>query len=373
MNRKILIDSTSLLSPLTGIGRYTLEVAKILQCIDLDSKYYFYYGVVSEKLKSYQEQDEAKFTLSGIKNIVSKYPRIKNIIKQTLDRLSPALYTKYDLYWQPNFIPRNGIKAKKVISTVHDFAWHIEPSWHTLEQVTDMQNRFWNGIKKADRIITGSEFTKAEIIKYLNYNPDKIDVIYHGVNHKTFYISNSNTLDLPQKYILAVGSLEPRKNLLNLLKAYNLLSEELKEEVKLVLVGFKGWANTQIMSLIAQNKQNVIYLGFLSDDKLREVYNRSHIFIYPSLYEGFGIPPLEAMACGVPVIASHAASLPEVCKDAALYIDPLSINELSSAITKLIQSNELCENYSAKGIERVKNFTWEHSAKLHLKVFNKAI
>lgn len=375
MNHKILIDCMALLSPLAGIGRYNYEIAKELSQMDSDLQYSYFYGIIKTELIL---QEELKYTnniskLNTIKNLIKKSQFAKKLAIEGLRIYNSAFYPKFDLYWQPNFIPRNHIKAKKIIATVHDFSWHIEPSWHPKDRVEHMQNNFWNSMKKVDRIITGSSFSKMEIVDFLGFDENKIDVIYHGVNHDVFYKTNEKTLDLPQNYILAVGSVEPRKNLATLLRAYASLDKDFKNEFKLVLVGFKGWNNNEIVQLINDNKDYVIYLGFVNDDMLREVYNRATVFVYPSLYEGFGIPPLEAMACGAPVISSNAASLPEACGDCAVYVDPKSQNEIANAISKLARDKDLISLLSNKGLNRAREFTWKTSAALHLNSFNKLL
>jgi glycosyltransferase involved in cell wall biosynthesis len=127
---------------------------------------------------------------------------------------------------------------------------------------------------------------------------------------------------LPENFILFVGSIEPRKNLKRLLQAYTDMDDKIRKEFKLVLIGFKGWENEEIMRLIHKLKSDIFYLGYLPEEELGKLYNLARLSIYPSLYEGFGLPPLEAMACGCPIIVSHTASLPEVCGDAAFYADP---------------------------------------------------
>ncbi|MEY4504675.1 MAG: hypothetical protein RL154_971 [Pseudomonadota bacterium] len=373
MKNEFLIDSVALLSPLAGIGRYNAEIAKLLPQFDVNANYKYYYGFVSDKVILPSSETRSLSTLGLAKKII-----INNRVAKKLTRAGLRVYNSltmpiYDLYWQPNFIPRDDIKTKKIITTVHDFSWHIEPSWHPKERADDMQKRFWDGIKRTDRIITGSEFTKQEIIKYLNYSADKIDVIYHGVDHSVFYPSNEITLDLPKKYILAVGSIEPRKNLINLLKAYDTFDAEFKNEYKLILVGFKGWNNSDIMSIIEKNKTNIIYLGYINDNELREVYSRASVFVYPSLYEGFGIPPLEAMACGTAVVVSNVSSLPEACGDSALYINPLCIDEIIAAIKSILENSALQNEYKQKGIKWAANFTWQESTKKHIESFYKTL
>jgi glycosyltransferase involved in cell wall biosynthesis len=200
-------------------------------------------------------------------------------------------------------------------------------------------------------------------------------VIYHGINHSIFKIYDDLKLpfELPKKFIFSVGSIEPRKNLLGLLRAYNDLSEQTRFEYKLVLAGFKGWENKEIMELITKNKQNIHYLGFIDDSELAKVYNLASLFVFPSFYEGFGLPPLEAMACGTPVVSSNLTSMPEVCQDAAIYCDPYDIVDIKQKIELVLGDETIQKELINKGLKRASEFSWQKSAQSHLAVFKEVI
>jgi len=254
----------------------------------------------------------------------------------------------------------------------------LQPHWHTKELIDHYNKNFFRLIKKADHIITGSNFTKQEIILYMQISQDKISVIYHGVNHELYKEYPKDELqetkakfDLPKEFLLFVGSIEPRKNLLTLLRAYNLLSKDEKANLPLILVGFKGWENKEIMQEIEKNKEHIRYLGYVTDMQLAHIYNLAAIFVYPSLYEGFGLPPLEAMACGTPVIVSNTASIPEVCGDAALYVEPMEIQDIKDKILMLANDKKLREELSQKSKAQAAYFSWEKSADEHFEVIKK--
>lgn len=371
MKVKILIDATSLLSNLTGIGKYTNEIAKHLETNStLDIQYF--YGYYSKK----RMQAGVPSKIKSIKRVVSRVLVLKKIARKLLVLFSKLFAPKFDLYWSPSFITLDGVKASKIVTTVHDFSFYLHPQWHPQERIEYFHKYFFKNLHRSDWIITGSEFSKKEIVKYALYDENKISVIYHGVDQNLYRVYKKATLSstkekfqLTDKFILFVGSIEPRKNLMNLLKAYHLLSRDVKVMYPLVLVGFKGWQNKEIMKEIEIEKEHVRYLGYVSDEELAHVYNLATLFVYPSLYEGFGIPPLEAMACGTAVISSGAASLPEACGDAALYIDPLDIEDISKKIEFLLHDVKERDELILKGLERVKSFTWEKSAQEHLKVF----
>jgi glycosyltransferase involved in cell wall biosynthesis len=178
---------------------------------------------------------------------------------------------------------------------------------------------------------------------------------------------------IPEKFILFVGSIEPRKNLTNALKAYNSLPEAFKKECKFVLAGFSGWKNAEVMDMIRRERDNIVYLGYLSDLELAYLYNLASVFIYASLYEGFGIPPLEAMACGTPVIVSRSSSLPEVCGDAAYFVDPLAVDSISEGMYKVFSDSSMKETLVRSGIARAQSFSWDLSARSHLALFSEVL
>lgn len=363
---KILVDSISLLFPLTGIGRYTYEVSKQLE-EDNSLLIEYFYGYYSKKLIKPSSSKEIK----GLKSFILKNPMIKKMVRKILLSYVHLFSKSYELYWQPNFIPNSGIKAKKIVTTVHDFSFILYRDFHPKERIEYIEKYFFNNLDRSDMIITGSEYTKREILKYTKFKEDKIVVIYHGIDHNLFKVYQKIELgfDLPSKFILSVGSIEPRKNLLRLLKAYQGLPLEIKDEYKLLLVGFSGWENSEIISLIKELEEYVQYLGFISDEELAQVYNLATLFVYPSLYEGFGLPVLEAMACGTAVVSSGLSSLPEVGGDAPLYCDPYSITDIQEKIVSTLADSSKRDSMVEKGLAQAQKFSWQKSAQEHKRVF----
>ncbi len=382
MKPRILIDAIALLSPLTGIGRYTYENSKYLQR-NKEVKFFFYYGYHSEKILEPLNSDtkESKLVIIGnkiirkLKYILSKSNLIKKIARKILVISSNLFAPRYDLYWQPNFIPNDGIKETKIVTTVHDFSFILHKDFHPKERIEHFEDNFLKNIYRSDMILTGSEYSKQEILQRLDFDESKVKVIYHAVNHQLFkvYKNIEVPFKIPKKFILSVGSIEPRKNLIGLLKAYDILDENLKEEYKLVLVGFKGWENKEIMDIIENNKQNIHYLGFVTDEELAKVYNLASLFVFPSFYEGFGLPPLEAMACGTPVVSSNLTSMPEVCLDAAVYCNPSDVVDIKEKIQLVLNDSDLQNTLITKGLKRASEFTWEKAASKHLEVFKEVL
>jgi len=372
MKKKLVIDSVPLLSPLTGIGRYIYEISKELEKRDAFEINYFY-GYYSDKLMN----PSSKPTVKSLKTIITRFTFIKKLVREIILLLGKINAKSYDIYWEPNLLPNQNIKTKKLITTVHDFSFVLHKEYHPKERIEYIDKYFTKNIIKSDMIITGSHFTKNEILQRLDFKEEQIEVIYHGIDHNLFQVYSNEDLkvdfELPKKFILSVGSIEPRKNLIGLLEAYSKLSLEIKKEYKLVIAGFKGWENKEIMALIEKNQENIHYLGFISDKELSIVYNLASLFVFPSFYEGFGLPVLEAMACGTPVVCSDSSSIPEVGGDAVVYCDPNNTDDISNKIVQVLNDTELQKSMKVSGIKRAKEFTWEKSASQHIKVFQKVL
>ncbi len=228
-------------------------------------------------------------------------------------------------------------------------------------------------IKRASHIIAVSENTKSDIVKYLNIPESKISVIYSGVDHNIFKPYDVRLLDKP--YILYVSSERQRKNLGRLFEAFAALKQEFPK-LKLVKVGgpgrtkqFRSYTMKKLSSLgIAED---VIFAGYVSELDLAYYYSSAALLAYPSLYEGFGLPPLEAMACGCPVVTSNTSSLPEVMGEAGIMVNPYDTRSLVQAMRQVMTDKELRDNMVRTGLERSKKFSWEKTAKLTLQVYNK--
>lgn len=369
---KIVINTIPLLSPLTGVGHYLYNLAIEFQRLRSDVQYTFYYGYFSKKLQANKGETTSLYRLKeGVKKIslVSTHARE---LRHTLARMN---FKKFDLYFEPNFIPL-GIRAKKIVTTVHDFSFYLYSEWHPRERIKYFSRDFFKRIEKTDLIITGSRYIEREASDLLNGKYYRIVTIPYGYNHALFNAhqkAEEERAMSPRRYILFVGSIEPRKNLLGLLKAYQLLPEYMKREVQLLVTGYRGWENQEIVELMDQLKGRVHYLGYLNNEALAALYRKASCLVFPSFYEGFGLPPLEAMACGCPVVVSNMASLPEVCGDAAYYIDPCDVASISEGIYKVLTDENLRQTLIKKGLERATLFSWEKSAREHLRVFEEVL
>ena len=266
---------------------------------------------------------------------------------------------------------------KPFIITVHDIIRYFDLKGYGLYiQQPNFRDRIYleldyRGIRKALKIIAVSNTTKNDLVKYLRVPERNIAVVYEGVDHRVFRPIEHRPLNDP--YILFVGSEQPRKNLRGLLRAFAILKRRGLRGLKLIKVGSPGneafRAETLRIVKILGLESDVIFTGYVPESDLPYYYSGASCFVFPSLYEGFGLPVLEAMACGCPVIVSKIPSLMEVAGDAALKVDPLNAEELADALHEVLTNKELKEELRARGLNRAKMFSWEKTAEETLKVY----
>jgi glycosyltransferase involved in cell wall biosynthesis len=276
-----------------------------------------------------------------------------------------------------HLLPR--LKRVASVFTVHDLAYLRYPQYHLLQNrlfLAYMMPRF---LAQADHIITISESTRRDVLKHYRLDPAKIDVIPEGVEPRFTPAVGAEQVnavrqayDLPARFILFVGTIEPRKNLMTLLEAFAALRVK-HPQVGLVIAGGKGWLYQSFFDrLSALGLQDVVKLtGFVADEQLPALLNAAEVFAFPSHFEGFGLPPLEAMACGVPVVCSNASSLPEVVGEAGLLVAPDDLHAWVEALDRLLSDPALRQDLRGRGLARARQFTWEAAARQTLAVYER--
>ena len=368
---KIGIISDRLNRSRTGIGNYTYNLIKELgkknenrECISLIS-----------------------YESSGL------FPNLDEIIiKNPLKRVTRKSFYFWHIYLQfrlkkNNFnldivhSPENAalfakLKHQRKVITVHDTTGYLFSETFTLITRLRCGLLFPRTLRTADKIIADSNSTKRDLINYFNVPAEKIKVILLAADEKFKPLDHEEINEVKQRYkldfpfILYVGTLEQRKNIPTLIKAfYKLKKDETKQ--KLVIAGGKGWKYKEIFETIDKLnlQKDVIFTGYVLDEDLPALYNAADLFVYPSLYEGFGLPPLESMACGTPVITSNTSSLPEVVGDAGIMVDPYDVDRLADAMHKVLSNEELREDMIKRGLERAKMFSWDKTARETLRVY----
>ena len=287
------------------------------------------------------------------------------------------LFQPFDCLFLPNFNQFAIAPATKLVITVHDLSPIVTPEFY------DSRRRLWHifvnikkSLERANSIIAVSEFTKQELIRIYSLPPDKITVTPLGVQQTLFRPDlpaaglrrTRNIYGLPSNFLLFIGTLEPRKNIPMLVRAF----ERLDDDVDLVIAGRQGWKYKTILNLIANSPKRgrIKYIGYIEEEHKPYLLKLAKALVWPSLYEGFGLPPIEAMSVGTPVITSQVTSLPETVAKAAVMVDPYSIPDLARATSILLNDQAVRENLVEQGYLQAKKFGWERTAEKTREVFN---
>ncbi len=288
----------------------------------------------------------------------------------------PLRVPSCDVFWSLHYnAPILPLRARKKMVTIHDMAHLAVPEGMSFAKRLYARLFFWNAAHSYDEVLTDSEFSQQEILRYENVQKEKVHVhciavntgVYRPCTDKTKREKIRRRYGLPANYFLFVGNAKPNKNIRRMLEAYAVFRENSSEEIALAIVGKKDGLLTGVEGLDNLMDSlglgsSVCFTGFVADEDLPILYSAARAFVFPSLYEGFGLPPLEAMACGCPVIASDAASLPEVCGEAALYVNPYDIQDMAAKLQNLASSAQLADRLVNDGFRRVKNFSWDMAA-----------
>lgn len=288
---------------------------------------------------------------------------------------------RYQLYHEPNHIPM--ACDLPTVTTIHDLSVLRFPQWHPADRIAWYEACFDRGLRQTEHFITVSRFTRDECLRYLNIDPSRITVIYQAPR-EVFGAGPvlpetgrqvRKALGLPEHFLLFVGTVEPRKNLMGLLEAYARLEVRIRRRWKLVLVGMQGWETESITERLRRLDvaADVRQTGYLSDERLAVVFGLATLFVFPSRYEGFGLPPLEAMASGCPCVISNAEALVEVAGDAAVAVDPDDTAAMAEAITRLIDDSDLRQTLIRRGRSRAAQFGWQPFAEGHDAVYRRVL
>ena len=374
----IAFDTRWIFEKISGIGRHAQCLVQHLSQIDSTNHYILLFNDEKIMQKEYEKlelKDKRNFKLELLPySIFSLQNQIW--LPSRLNRL------RVDIFHSPSFmIPLRRFKGK-IIVTFHDL---IPLKFPQYTPRAKKKKFFWlykwvirRAAKISDAIITGSRNTKKDIIQHLNAADEKIEVIPYGIDPDYLTADFPTPIDflkkkfgISGKIILAVGREDPYKNILGLVKAFEKLISAGKHNYYLILVGEKDERYPEVRNFVMEKglSQRIFFTGYLEEDKLANAYREADILVHPALYEGFGFPPLEAMACGTPVISSDRASLPEVLDEAAIFIDPTDIDALAQTIDYLLTHPELQNYLRQKGIERAKIFNWKITAEKVLQLY----
>jgi anaerobic magnesium-protoporphyrin IX monomethyl ester cyclase len=372
-HNRIGINASKACDVQTGVGRYTSNLRRSILNANGKNNYYFY------------APGHRNFIMPNVSETRSKRPKVSiqnNMLRILWEQMILPIYSRkdrLDLFHYTDHALSLFQGTRPIIITVHDIAYVRFPNLLNKSRQLYKKNILKISIERADIIVADSFSTKRDIVEYYGVKEEKIKVVHLGVERRFHPISNVEEYrlrnSLPSKMILNVGTLEPRKNVITLIRAFSKLKKKDCNDYKLVIAGDRGWLYEGILEEIENNdaSQSIMYLGVIKDDDLPVLYNCADIFVYPSRYEGFGLPPLEAMACGIPVITSNTSSLPEVVGDAGIMVDPTDIDSLCEAMHRVMTNKELWQHMSRKGLQRSSLFSWEKTTTEILGIYDEVL
>ena len=388
----ILVNAESLVHPLSGIGRYTLELLRQYTRHFDAAELQVFQGLAtapaSDAIRRFESQVElrGKWSTRRLKFLhwladrtTLPYRLHQARVQRAFRRCEKLGYENF-VYHEPNFIlkPWRGPS----VATIHDLSVFHYPQHHPRSRVSFLQENLVQTLDSADRIVTDCELVRAELIERFEVPEEKISAIYLGVESdfrpknpevREPVLARHGLSGFP--YVLCVATFEPRKNVISLIRAWESLPRELRKHYRLVVAGGKGWQNTQADGALARliDKGEAVNLGYVPREDMPSLYSAAEAFTFPSLYEGFGLPVLEAMACGTAVITSRATSMAEFAGGCVRLVDPLDIEELGSSLQTLLEDETARAELVQKAAKHAAGFTWKRCAEQHLEIYRCAM
>jgi len=367
---RIGIDYTAAIRQGAGIGRYVRQLVQAVTTLDAQDEFVL--------VAAAGGAPNARSALCA-----ASKPNVKIRALPTSDRQMNVLWHRLrlplpiecitgslDIFHSPDFtLPP--VRNARTLLTVHDLSFMRIPACSDPKLLKYLMRVVPASARRANVVLADSECTRADVIEMLGVDPSRVQVVYAGVDDSFQRVTEPRVLDevrsryrLPQHFILGVGTLQPRKNFERLVEAFAMLAGAEGGGPRLVLAGAAGWKYQGIFERVERLglRNAVLFPGYVADRDLPALYSMADLFVFPSLYEGFGIPPLEAMACGTPVVTSNVSSLPEVVGDAALTIDPTDTVALARAMQRMLNDPHLRSELVQRGAARASNFTWRASA-----------
>lgn len=368
---RIGIEGRTLQQERYGVARYLLNLLREWIKIDSGDQFVVYLSKPIELLE---------FSAPNLEYKVIPLPRFLPSVAWRHFLLPLSMWKdKVDLHFSPSyFLPL--FQVCPCVVVVHDITFRVHPEWFIMDRRFRYDKIFWGKVRKADRIITVSEHSKSDIVNYLDVDPEKVIVIYEAADERFCPVEDRESLKgvrvkygLEENFIFTIGSIHTRRNLERLIEALCMVKGKLGKVPVLLIVGipapFSPPVDIQEIARSCGLEKRVVHIPYVPEEDLLLLYNACDFFVYPSLYEGFGLPVIEAMACGKPVACSRATSLPEVAGEAALYFDPLDTESMAEAIEKLLLDDKLRGELGRAGLRRASSFSWRRAAKETLEVF----
>ncbi len=371
---RIAFDATSIPRLMAGAGVYTDNLIRALARVDDENEY-----VIFAKTDSFgdlaRERPSFRVVRAGGKS------RAMRLVWEQLVLPAQLRAQHIDVLHSPHHTTPMVVAGCSRVVTFHDLTFFVLPKRYPRRRLIYFRSVSWAAAKAASMLICPSQAVHDDIVRILHTPPEKVRTIAEAAAPAFRIIEDKTVLDrlrydhlLPERYVLSVGSLEPGKNRTTLLNAFADLRRRGVEQ-KLVVTGQRAWKYGEDFRLAEELglKGQVVFTGYVAPEEMPALYNAADLFVFPSLYEGFGLPVLEAMACGVPVVTSNVSSIPEVAGDAALLVDPRDANALASAMEHALKDADVHSTLRQRGLERAATFSWEKAARETIAVYEEAL
>jgi glycosyltransferase involved in cell wall biosynthesis len=376
---RIGIDLSLIPGERAGGGQYGYQLAAALARVDRRNRYrlypVFYYIV-------HPDYPWADFPTSARMRLAFRHvpPRLVRWLwrAEGSARIKEWLLGPVDVVHSTTFCVPTLSPRKRVVTTIYDLSFVVHPEFHLEANIQHCLAGTRAALERADAILAISEYTRRDLVERLGARPERIvvtplaqDPTYAPVTEVARLAAVRRRYRLPERFVLFLGTMEPRKNLARLVHAYATLPGALRREVSLVIAGGKGWLSDSIRQELAAMglADRLQFIGYVRDEDMAPLYSLATVFAYPSLYEGFGLPVLEAMACGTPVLTSNVSSLPEVTGGAAVLVEPTDGEAIAHALTNLLEDTELRATLTARGLAWSSRFSWDRCARETLAVY----
>jgi alpha-1,3-rhamnosyl/mannosyltransferase len=388
---RVLINGVCTLKPKTGVGHTTAELHRALMRL-YGERFWLYPGEAISRVArrvlgkvrgmgsrgATEGGPYARLVGAALRGGPSSWAASAAKAAYRVHFRTLARWMRFDLYHEPNFVPHQ--TRLPTVITVHDLSVLLFPEWHPAERVKFHDRRFRRGVATADHVIVVSESVRREVIAQLGLPPERVSAIYNGIGdhfrpQQAEEVQRTlRKLGLPPRYLLAIGTIEPRKNVGTLLRAFCALPAALREASPLVLAGGWGWNSEPERELFETEARHrgALHLGYVADEDLPGLYAGATALLYPSFYEGFGLPPVEMLACGGAVIASTAAAVREVVGGHAQLLDPHDLDGWHDAMRRVVVEADFAGGLRG-GVAHARQFTWDAAARRTFAVYRQVL
>ncbi len=378
--KSVYVDIHPIIRNKTGIGWYSHNILKrIIDSDEINIKATAFDFLGREGKKEYLEEVNFGNQIINTKFHGRAYKALGRIVPIKYDNV----FKGGDIYHFLNYTAPPISKNKKIIINIYDMIYKKYPK--TIKRLSKflLENYLKDSVHRVDKIITISQSSKKDILEYFDLDENKIAIIPPGIDFELFnqtplekeLLEVRRKYSLPDKFFLSLGTIAPHKNLKTVFKAYSILSKEIRNDYKLVVAGGVGWKAKDILQMPAELgiENDVFYTGYFSEEDKPILYKLSKAFVFPSFYEGFGMPVLEALASGIPTITANNSSLKEAGGDAALYVDAGNAGAIAEKLENIVDNDAFCEENIEKGKVYAQNFSWDTAAKSTLEIYKELL